>query len=212
MSDLISWPSHVHLRPWQRRALGRVMHKQFKRLAQRDSLVVATPGSGKTLLALSIAHTMLGEGFVERIVVVTPTNHLRFQWADAADTVGIHLDPHWSNADGVEANDFHGIAVTYSQVSFAAPLYRLQSKKPTLVVLDEIHHAGDELRWGASMRQAFEAADYRLALSGTPFRSDNNPIPFIPYEEGRSKADFEYSYGEALADGVCLPTRHLPFL
>lgn len=205
MSNLIPWPSHVHLRHWQRRALERIIHKQFNRLAQRDSLVVATPGSGKTLLALSIAHTMLGEGFVERLVIVTPTNHLRFQWADAADTVGIHLDPHWSNADGAEADDFHGITVTYSQVSFAAPLYRLQTKKPTLVILDEIHHAGDELRWGASMHEAFEAADYRLALSGTPFRSDNHSIPFVPYKDGRSKADFDYSYGEALADGVCRP-------
>jgi superfamily II DNA or RNA helicase len=55
------------------------------------------------------------------------------------------------------------------------------------------------------MREAFEAADYRMALSGTPFRSDNNPIPFVSYEGGRSKADFEYSYGEALADEVCRP-------
>ena len=205
VADLIPWPSHVHLRRWQRQALESVMHKQFKRLAQRDSLIVATPGSGKTLLALSIAHRMLSEGFVERIVVVTPTNHLRFQWADAADTVGVHFDPHWSNADGVEADDFHGIVVTYSQVSFAPSLYRLQAKKPTLVILDEIHHAGDELRWGNSAREAFEAADYRLALSGTPFRSDNNPIPFVTYEVGRSRADFEYSYANALADGVCRP-------
>jgi hypothetical protein len=122
MSNLIPWPSHVHLRHWQRRALERIIHKQFNRLAQRDSLVVATPGSGKTLLALSIAHTMLGEGFVERLVIVTPTNHLRFQWADAADTVGIHLDPHWSNADGAEADDFHGIKSPIAKFP-SRPLY-----------------------------------------------------------------------------------------
>lgn len=37
------------------------------------------------------------------------------------------------------------------------------------------------------------------------FRSDNNPIPFVRYEDGRSKADFEYGYADALADGVCRP-------
>jgi superfamily II DNA or RNA helicase len=40
------------------------------------------------------------------------------------------------------------------------------------VILDEIHHAGDERAWGESLLVAFEHARRRLALSGTPFRSD----------------------------------------
>ena len=32
------------------------------------------------------------------------------------------------------------------------------------------------------MREAFEGATRRLALTGTPFRSDDNPIPFVTYE------------------------------
>ena len=44
-----------------------------------------------------------------------------------------------------------------------------------------------------------------LNLSGTPFRNDNNQIPFVEYADGKSRADFSYGYGDALADNVCRP-------
>jgi superfamily II DNA or RNA helicase len=168
-------------------------------------LVVATPGAGKTLLALRIAHRMLREGHVERVVVVCPTDHLRKQWAAAAANIGIDLDPLWSNADGIEAPDYYGVIITYQQVSHAADLHRMNCGQRTLVIFDEIHHAGDDLAWGSKLREAFEPAAFRLSISGTPFRSDNNPIPFVSYVSGRSHADFEYGYKDALTDGVCRP-------
>ena len=51
-----------------------------------------------------------------------------------------------------------------------------------LVVLDEVHHAGEEQAWGESLRLAFQRRRRRLSLSGTPFRSDTRAIPFIRYE------------------------------
>ncbi len=64
----------------------------------------------------------------------------------------------------------------------------------TLVILDEIHHAGDSRSWGDGVKAAFEPAVRRLMLTGTPFRSDDNPIPFVTYERGedglqRSRSD-----------------------
>jgi superfamily II DNA or RNA helicase len=45
-----------------------------------------------------------------------------------------------------------------------------------------------------------------LLLSGTPFRSDNSPIPWVGYDEdGVSRADYDYGYTQALIDGVCRP-------
>jgi superfamily II DNA or RNA helicase len=76
--------------------------------------------------------------------------------------------------------------------------------------MDEIHHAGDGLTWGDGLREAFDTAKRRLGLSGTPFRTKaDERIPFVSYEEDgeevRSIADFSYSYGDALADGVVRP-------
>ena len=65
---------------------------------------------------------------------------------------------------------------------------------------------GELASWGRSTRDAFERARFRLLLSGTPFRSDNTPIPWVTYDDdGISSADYAYGYTEALIDGVCRP-------
>src|SRR5262249_31610240 len=115
---------------------------------------------------------------------------------------GIHLDPEWSERVGL-ASDMHGIVTTYAQVSLAsATLASLVANG--VVVLDEIHHAADERSWGDGVKAAFAPAACRLLLSGTPFRSDDSPIPFVEYsfgDYGDAVADYEYGYGEALQDG-----------
>jgi hypothetical protein len=78
------------------------------------------------------------------------------------------------------------------------------------VVLDEIHHAGDERAWGASVLEAFEGAARRLSLSGTPFRSDSSAIPFVDYHLDQARADFEYGYGDALGDGGVVRPVYFP--
>jgi len=83
-------------------------------------------------------------------------------------------------------------------------------------VLDEIHHAGDSRSWGDGVKLAFEPAVRRLMLTGTPFRSDDNPIPFVSYERGvdglpRSRSDSTYGYADALADGVVRPVIFLAY-
>ena len=73
-------------------------------------------------------------------------------------------------------------------------------------MLDEIHHAGESATWGTALRAAFDGATHRLALSGTPFRSDARAIPFVRYDDERRCApDFVYGYGEAVRDDVCRP-------
>jgi superfamily II DNA or RNA helicase len=95
------------------------------------------------------------------------------------------------------------------------------------VVFDEIHHGGDAKSWGDAIREAFDDATRRLALTGTPFRSDDSPIPFVRYEPDtspdalrasgssqglmRSQADHTYGYAEALADSVVRPVVFLAY-
>ena len=167
---------------------------------------MATPAAGKTRFALRVAHDFLAKGAARRILVVCPTNHLRTQWSEAAGKIGLQLDPALTNDQPGEASDYHGAVVTYQQVSLAPTIFQRACKaKPTLLILDELHHAGDGKHWGKALRTAFEPAVFRLILSGTPFRSDNNPIPFIRYEQGESRADFAYGYTEAIKDSVCRP-------
>jgi superfamily II DNA or RNA helicase len=179
--------------------------------APRDFLAVATPGAGKTTFALRIAGELLTQGVVERITVVVPTEHLKVQWAQAAAAVGMSLDPKFSNSSAQNSDEYHGVVVTYAQVASHPGRHRVRTEnRKTLVIFDEIHHGGDAKSWGDAIREAFDDATRRLALTGTPFRSDDSAIPFVRYERGpdgleRSQADHTYGYADALADGVVRP-------
>jgi superfamily II DNA or RNA helicase len=174
--------------------------------------VTATPGAGKTTYALAVAQTLLDRRAVDRVIVVCPTDHLRTQWADAAARVGLDLDPALSNAVGPVRADARGYVTTYAQVAGAPMLHRARTaSRRSLVVLDEIHHAGDGLSWGDAVAEAFGPARRRLALTGTPFRTrPDERIPFVRYDDDgsgglTSHADVTYGYREALADRVVRP-------
>ena len=207
-----AWGTASKLRVWQADALA-----QYLRSAPRDFLAVATPGAGKTTYALRIATELLSLKVVSRVTVVAPTEHLKAQWADAASRVGIRIDPRFTNAAGSHGAEYEGVAVTYAQVASKPLLHRARTQAAaTLVILDEIHHGGDNLSWGDAIREAFEPATRRLALTGTPFRSDTSPIPFVRYEMGkdsirRSEADYTYGYAEALRDGIVRPVLFLAY-
>jgi superfamily II DNA or RNA helicase len=194
----------VTLRPWQKAALEALAAK-----AAPDFLAVATPGAGKTTFALTAARQTLAEAPGRRLVIVVPTAHLKVQWAKAAAAFDLHLDPQWAAADGVLPPDMHGVVTTYQQVaSSASVLARLS--EGAFVVFDEIHHAADDRAWGDAVRSAFEGAAKRLSLSGTPFRSDTQAIPFVQYTLEEAVADYEYGYGDALRDGGVVRPVYFP--
>ncbi|MEV7960659.1 MULTISPECIES: DEAD/DEAH box helicase [Oerskovia] len=206
------WGTASKLRAWQAEAL-----ELYRTRAPRDFLAVATPGAGKTTFALRVATELLEQGVVRRVTVVAPTEHLKHQWADAAARVGVRIDPNFRNSQGRHGSSYDGVALTYAQVAAKPALHTARTEaERTLVILDEVHHGGDALSWGEAVRDAFEPATRRLALTGTPFRSDTAAIPFVTYERGadgirRSAADYTYGYGDALRDHVVRPVIFLSY-
>lgn len=187
----------ITLRTWQHEAL-----QAFANHRSSNFLAVACPGAGKTTFALTAArHWLQGERLP--LVVVAPTRHLKAQWALAAQRFGFHLEPEWDASLGAIPADMHGIVVTYAQVASSARVLAEVSRSG-MVLLDEVHHAGGDLSWGEGVEHAFASANARLLLSGTPFRSDDAPIPFVNYtlgDHGDAVSDYEYDYGKALVDG-----------
>ena len=198
------------LRAWQTAALS-----TYEETSPKDFLVTATPGAGKTTFALTLAQRLLTKREIARVIVVCPTDHLRLQWADAADRMGIVLDPGLTNAVGPVRPGTAGYVTTYAQVAGKPMLHSARATSvKTLVILDEVHHAGDGLSWGEAVEEAFSRSARRLCLTGTPFRTKaDERIPFVKYvEDGfeaqgglMSVADFTYGYKEALADSVVRP-------
>lgn len=194
----------VTLRPWQKTALDRLAAATGP-----DFLAVATPGAGKTTFALTAARRTLAAHGAHRLVVVVPTAHLKVQWARAASAFDLHLDPAWSPTDGPLAPDMHGVVTTYQQVASCAGAMAGRASEAN-VIFDELHHAGEDRAWGEGLRTAFEAAPRRLALSGTPFRSDTHAIPFVRYAGDEAVPDYEYGYGDALTDGGVVRPVYFP--
>ncbi len=200
--------STVTLRPWQRAAFD-----LFRAGDGPDFLAVATPGAGKTTFALACARATLA-GELRRLVVVAPTSHLKTQWSLVAHRMGLQLDPDWGPGQGL-ARDVHGLVTTYQQVAMPAAAESLRGLAADgMVILDEVHHAGDERAWGDGIRNAFELSAKRLSLSGTPFRSDSAKIPFVRYDATAdgdlAHADYTYGYGDALRDGGVVRPVYFP--
>ncbi len=194
----------VTLRPWQKSALER-----FAATAAPDFLAVATPGAGKTTFALTAARQALAAEPGRRLIVVVPTAHLKAQWAGAATAFDLHLDPRWSAGEGALPADMHGVVTTYQQVASSAGVLRGLARG-AFVIFDELHHAADDRAWGDAVREAFAGAARRLALSGTPFRSDVHAIPFVRYADDEAVADYEYGYADALTDGGVVRPVYFP--
>jgi superfamily II DNA or RNA helicase len=199
---LPAWPAGRPLRAWQQAATAAVLAH-----AGESFLASATPAAGKTTFGLHVAHRMLAEGRVARVAVIAPTTHIARQWALDAARYGIDLEPNRPNAAGPEPRDRHGVAVTYATLAAGPAVHRRRcAEAATLLIADEPHHMGELAAWGRSTQSAFERARFRLLLSGTPFRSDNAPIPWVAYDgDGVSSADFAYGYTDALLHGVCRP-------
>lgn len=163
------WGTASKLRAWQQGAMEKYLQEQ-----PRDFLAVATPGAGKTTFALTLASWLLHHHVVQQVTVVAPTEHLKKQWAEAAARIGIRLDPEYSA--GPLSKDYHGVAVTYAGVGVRPMLHRNRSEqRKTLVILDEIHHAGDSKSWGEA---CLGPSSPRPAGSRSPVRrSAPTPTP-----------------------------------
>jgi superfamily II DNA or RNA helicase len=183
---------------------AKAAYAKYLRSTSDSFLVDACPGAGKTKFAVMVAVNELHRGAVDRVDIVGPSVHICRQWAEEMAAWGVHLD----SENDQESADCVGRVFTYQRLGMGQQALRTGNQHRRLVILDEIHHAGDNCTWGDALRHVFFNAERRLLLSGTPFRSDGNPIPFVHYsggDHGISVSDYSYGYGEALRDGYCAP-------
>ena len=194
------------------RGAGRLLRPAGR--AGRDFLVTATPGCRQDHLRAGAGHAAArAAGRSTASSWSRPTDHLRTQWAEAADAVRASPSTRrCPTRSARSAPDPHGYVTTYAQVAGKPTLHAARATaRRTLVVLDEVHHAGDGLSWGEAVSEAFERR-------GPPAVPDRHPVP----HPGRradpvrplhrtaratcaSVADYSYGYREALRDGVVRP-------
>lgn len=171
----------------------------------QNFLLVACPAAGKTLAGSAAAAQAMSRLDADQLIVVAPTLVVRDQWVETLNDQGFSMLagcprsglPPW----------VHGAVLTYAELVWRQEIIaEACSSRGTIAILDEIHHAGQDLVWGRALENALGDARLRLQLSGTPFRSDEDAIPWVRYgEDGTCRADFTYDYRRAVREGVCRP-------
>lgn len=190
----------MKLRTWQRDALTQAQ-LQYRR-GSRHFLCLATPGAGKTHFAATLAAQLLEAGQVDLVVGFAPSVIVAedIQAALAAQT-GARFDGRLGA---------RGLTLTYqAMLSQPESFWALFRGQRVFAIFDEIHHcAGQGVTnanaWGAPLiAHIQDGAAYTLALTGTPWRSDQRPITLARYGTDSVSCDYRYGLDRAIADGVC---------
>jgi superfamily II DNA or RNA helicase len=188
------------LRDWQNRC---IKHATETYTHQAGYLMLACPGSGKTIAAAHIAKSLIDDNKIDYIVCFSPS---RIVCQSIEQTFEHVLNRKFNGRLGAL-----GMSKTYHSLINTTDLISDLSNSRVLVIFDEIHHcAGDgdspSNVWGMQLLATIQnLATYTLSLTGTPWRTDTLPIPFAKYTdpEGNILCDFSYDIVEAIKDNVC---------
>lgn len=190
------------LRQWQKECFQEAI-KHYSEL-NKHFLCLATPGSGKTVLASEISAYLLDEDKIDFVICFSPSTEIS---NGMKRTFSKRLN---CNFDGVIGSV--GCSYTYQNMRFFNDDYwKLLRNNRVLVVFDEIHHCAgssneDANIWGEDIiKNIQDQASYTLALTGTPWRSDLLPIALATYnaQDNKIQCHYTYSLQQAVNDGVC---------
>ncbi|MDO6775118.1 DEAD/DEAH box helicase family protein [Shewanella sp. 3_MG-2023] len=192
----------MQLRQWQSECVNRAL-KHFH-ANQRHFLCLATPGAGKTIMAAEVAARLFEQDLIDFVLCFSPSVNIL---QGIQKTFSLRLECRF---DGVIGSV--GCSYTYQgMLSFKEDFWQLLKRNRVLVIFDEIHHCSgstleDANAWGEEiLLNIQDQAQYTLALTGTPWRSDQAPIVLSRYLDPDNQIQCDYVYGlkEAVKDGVC---------
>ncbi|MDO7086272.1 DEAD/DEAH box helicase family protein [Pseudocolwellia sp. AS88] len=191
----------MKLRQWQNECITLALNEY-----QNNShfLVLATPGSGKTLMASELANQLLKSNLIDLIICFSPSSIVS---QDFSEVLQLKTKERFDGLIGAK-----GKSLTYQSMQYLdANFWQLFDQYRIFVIFDEIHHcAGSNVdnsnAWGEQIILHIQnKAKYTLALTGTPWRSDTAPIVLSNYSHPSNKISCNYVYGlsEAIRDNVC---------
>ncbi len=192
----------MKLRQWQAECLDLALN-HFDNI-DKHFLCLATPGSGKTLMAAELAACLYDQGKIDLVLCFSPSTAI---CESIKNTFSLRFNARFDGIIGAVGSSY-----TYqSSLFFKDDFWQLLKTNRVFVVFDEIHHcSGSGLSnanaWGEEILQNIkQQASYTLALTGTPWRSDNAPIVLSEYCRDTKEITCDYIYGlkDAVNDGVC---------
>ena len=192
----------MKLRQWQVNCIKKAL-KQYLH-GHSHFLTLATPGAGKTLMASELADQLLKNNLIDLIICFSPSSIVS---QDFSESLQLRINERFDGLLGAK-----GHSLTYQSLQYLDEgFWQLFHRYRVFVIFDEIHHcAGSTIdnanAWGEQIiLNIQDKAKYTLALTGTPWRSDEAPIVLSNYIHPSNKVSCDYVYGlaEAIKDNVC---------
>lgn len=191
----------MKLRRWQQQCVTTALSLYQ---TQNHFFCLATPGAGKTVMAASLAKQMLLSKKIDFVMCFSPSTQVNESTRATFEAIlNRRIDGKLGSLGSVQ---------TYQSMNtLTSAFWSLIEEHNVMVVLDEVHHLkGHELpcanAWGEEVLVHIQdKAAYTLAMSGTPWRSDQAPISLARFTEPDNTIHCDFSYGlaEAINDGVC---------
>lgn len=191
-----------NLRVWQSECIETALDKYSRKLSH--FLCLATPGAGKTIMASVLAKRLLDRGDIDLVICFTPSLIVSDDFRETlSGVVGSPFDGRLGSV---------GDCLCYQSMQYLdADFWDLFNANRIFVIFDEIHHCAGQIEetansWGQQILANIQGkATYTLAMTGTPWRSDDVPICLATYCTNNSKIICDYQYGiyEATRDGIC---------
>lgn len=192
----------MKLRKWQADCLDKVLAKYSQ--SSQHFLCLATPGAGKTTMAAEVAFCLLQKNKIDLVLCFSPSVVIS---SDIRTTLENRIGKRFDGGLGALGGSY-----TYQGMpSLSDKIWRLLKTYRVFVIFDEIHHCSgssqeDANAWGEEIIRNIQGhAAYTLALTGTPWRSDNTPIVLSEYKKADDSILCDYIYGleDAIKDKVC---------
>lgn len=210
----------IKLRPFQQEFVDRAIAK----VQSGGNVLVAyaSAGSGKTLGSQAAADSLLRDGFIEQVMVLVPRLNLAQQYE--LDWQGMQPLLDWkptlrkilhrpNSLNRLIPANADGYVTTYQSLC-ANPKKHIEviASKPTLLILDEAQQLGydefgrDTTKSAYWVEELGKHAKMIFVMSGTPYRSDNQPLLFASYGEPQDDnyrplmADLEATYRDGVRE------------
>lgn len=192
----------MRLRHWQEECSSKAF-KAFK-TGKKNFMALATPASGKTVMAATVAKYLLKENLIDFVVCFAPSVAVQKSMElTFAKILGRPMHGKLGAAGGVFTYQF--------LTSSKSADWSFLKRNRVFAVFDEIHHCGGQdielaNSWGREILSTISInVSYILAMTGTPWRTDQAPISLARYIEPDFiiKLDYEYGLARAINDNVC---------
>jgi superfamily II DNA or RNA helicase len=229
--DRVHYKDTFKPRPFQREVIQSVLDGMAS--GRRTTVVLASPGSGKTLAYQAAATFAYREGLADLVAVFVPRIALAQQcetsWMNRrgdGSNIGDHLlfdarsrlgmIRHVPNRPPLTVPGETGVgyAATYSALVSNPPIFDSWTRKHQrrfLLIADEAQFCGasnddrgEGTRAGALITDLHDLAAHTLLLTGTPYRSDNQPLILAEYDDPdeTGKRQLQYHARADYRDGI----------